>query len=272
MHPMVNIALRAARRAGRIVLRSMDRPTTLKVEEKAKNDLVSEIDRAAEDAIIDTIMRAYPEHGVLGEERGAARPDAEYTWIIDPLDGTTNFLAGIPHFCVSIAVRRGSVLEHGVIVDPVHNEEFSATRGAGARLNDRRIRVAKTRDFDRAIVATGLPYAKLEAHLDTYSDMLHNCRAACRSIRTMGSAALDLAYVAAGRTDAFFQIGLKPWDMAAGTVIVREAGGLVGDIAGGDRFMETGNLVAANPLTFRQVMKILRGAVQRSGDEVLAKG
>ena len=155
MHPIVNIALRAARRAGRIVLRSMDRPTTLKVEEKAKNDLVSEIDRAAEDAIIDTIMRAYPEHGVLGEERGAARPDAEYTWIIDPLDGTTNFLAGIPHFCVSIAVRRGSVLEHGVIVDPVHNEEFSATRGTGARLNDRRIRVANTRDFDRAIVAPG---------------------------------------------------------------------------------------------------------------------
>ncbi len=272
MHPMVNIALRAARRAGRIVLRAMDRVGSLHVEEKAKNDLVSEIDRAAEDAIIDTIMRAYPDHGVLGEERGAARPDAEYTWVIDPLDGTTNFLAGIPHFCISIAVRKGAVLEHGVVVDPVHNEEFSATRGAGARMNDRRVRVLNTRALDRAIVATGIPYAQLERHLPSYSRMLHACRGECRSMRSMGAAALDLAYVAAGRTDAFFQIGLKPWDMAAATVIVREAGGFVADIAGGDRFMETGNLVAANPTVFRQLMKVLRGAIRASGDEVLAKG
>ena len=133
MHPIINIALRAARRAGRIIVRAMDRIGTLKVEEKAKNDFVSEIDRAAEDAIIDTIMRAYPDHGVVGEERGAANEDAEFVWVIDPLDGTSNYLAGIPHFCVSIGVRRGPVLEHGVIVDPVRNEEFSATRGEGAR-------------------------------------------------------------------------------------------------------------------------------------------
>ena len=272
MHPMVNIALRAARRAGRIVLRAMDRAGSLRVEEKAKNDFVSEIDRAAEDAIVDTIMRAYPDHGVLGEERGAARPDAEYTWIIDPLDGTTNFLAGIPHFCIAIAVRRGAVLEHGVVVDPVHNEEFSATRGAGARMNDARIRVTNTRALERAIVSTGIPYAQLERHLASYTEMLRACRGGCRSVRAMGAAALDLAYVAAGRTDAFFQVGLQPWDMAAPTVIVREAGGFVADIAGGDRFMETGNLVAANPTVFRELMKTLRGAVQRSGDEVLARG
>lgn len=272
MHPMVNIALRAARRAGRIVLRAMDRAGSLRVEEKAKNDFVSEIDRAAEDAIVDTIMRAYPDHGVLGEERGAARPDAEYTWIIDPLDGTTNFLAGIPHFCIAIAVRRGAVLEHGVVVDPVHNEEFSATRGAGARMNDVRIRVTNTRALDRAIVSTGIPYAQLERHLESYTEMLRACRGGCRSVRSMGAAALDLAYVAAGRTDAFFQVGLQPWDMAAPTVIVREAGGFVADIAGGDRFMDTGNLVAANPTVFRQLMKTLRGAIQRSGDEVLARG
>ncbi len=269
---MVNIALRAARRAGRIVLRAMDRAGSLRVEEKAKNDFVSEIDRAAEDVIVDTIMRAYPDHGVLGEERGAARPDAEYTWIIDPLDGTTNFLAGIPHFCIAIAVRKGAVLEHGVVVDPVHNEEFSATRGAGARMNDVRIRVTNTRALDRAIVSTGIPYAQLERHLAGYTEMLRACRGGCRSVRAMGAAALDLAYVAAGRTDAFFQVGLQPWDMAAPTVIVREAGGFVADIAGGDRFMSTGNLVAANPIVFRQLMKTLRGAVQRSGDEVLARG
>ncbi|MYE82105.1 MAG: inositol monophosphatase, partial [Gammaproteobacteria bacterium] len=262
----------AARGAGRIVLRAMDRAGSLRVEEKAKNDFVSEIDRAAEDAIVDTIMRAYPDHGVLGEERGAARPDAEYTWIIDPLDGTTNFLAGIPHFCIAIAVRRGAVLEHGVVVDPVHNEEFSATRGAGARMNDARIRVTNTRALERAIVSTGIPYAQLERHLASYTEMLRACRGGCRSVRAMGAAALDLAYVAAGRTDAFFQVGLQPWDMAAPTVIVREAGGFVADIAGGDRFMETGNLVAANPTVFRELMKTLRGAVQRSGDQVLARG
>ena len=272
MHPMVNIALRAARRAGRIVLRAMDRARSLRVEEKAKNDFVTEIDRAAEDAIVDTIMRVYPDHGVLGEERGAARPDAEYTWIIDPLDGTTNFLAGIPHFCIAIAVRKGAVLEHGVVVDPVHNEEFSATRGAGARMNDVRIRVTNTHALERAIVSTGIPYAQLERHLASYTEMLRACRGGCRSVRSMGAAALDLAYVAAGRTDAFFQVGLQPWDMAAPTVIVREAGGFVADIAGGDRFMDTGNLVAANPTVFRQLMRTLRGAIRESGDEVLALG
>ena len=272
MHPMVNIALRAARRAGQIIVRAMDRVDTLTIEEKAKNDLVSEIDRAAEAAIIDTIMRAYPEHGILGEEGGAANPDAEFTWVIDPLDGTTNFLNGIPHFCVSIGITKGAALEHGVIVDPLRNEEFSASRGSGAQLNGRRLRVANTAKLDRSILATGIPHGKVASHIDAYADMLRTFHESCRAIRRMGSAALDLAYVAAGRTDGFVQIGLKPWDMAAGAVIVREAGGFVSDIAGGDRFMETGNLVAANPNNFKDLIKIVRAAAAKQGDEVLVKG
>ena len=198
MHPIINIALRAARRAGRIIVRAMDRVGTLRVEEKAKNDFVSEIDRAAEDVIIDTIMRAYPDHGVIGEERGAANEDAEFVWVIDPLDGTSNYLAGIPHFCVSIGVRRGPVLEHGVIVDPVRNEEFSATRGEGARLNGRRLRVSRRVRLDNSIIATGIPYRMVADHIDGYADMHRSLQASCRSIRRMGSAALDLAYVGAG--------------------------------------------------------------------------
>lgn len=260
MHPIINIALRAARRAGRIIVRAMDRIATLKVEEKAKNDYVSEIDRAAEDVIIDTIMRAYPDHGIVGEERGAANEDAEFVWIIDPLDGTSNYLAGIPHFCVSIGVRRGAVLEHGVIVDPVRNEEFSATRGAGARLNGMRLRVSERPRLENAIIATGIPYRMVESHLDGYLEMHRALQASCRSIRRMGAAALDLAYVGAGRTDAFVQVGLQPWDMAAGTVIVREAGGFVSDAVGGDRFMENGHLVAANPRIFKDLLRLVHAS------------
>ena len=258
MHPIINIASRAARRAGRLIVRAMDRIGTLKVEEKAKNDFVSEIDRAAEDTIIDTILRAYPDHGVVGEERGEANADAEYVWIIDPLDGTSNFLAGIPHFCVSIGVRRGNVLEHGLILDPVRNEEFSATRGAGARLNGMRLRVSERPRLENAIVATGIPYRMVASHLDQYTDMHRVLQGACRSMRRMGSAALDLAYVGAGRTDAFVQVGLQPWDMAAGTVIVREAGGFVSDAQGGESFMENGHLVAANPRIFKDLLRLVR--------------
>ena len=272
MHPIINIALRAARRAGRIIARAMDRIATLKVEEKAKNDFVSEIDRDAEDAIIDTILRAYPDHGIVGEEGGAANEDAEYVWIIDPLDGTTNFLAGIPHFCVSIAVRRGNVLEHGVIVDPVRNEEFCATRGDGARLNGRRMRVSGDSRLENAIISTGIPYRMVSSHLDSYIEMHRALQGSCRSIRRMGSAALDLAYVAAGRTDAFVQVGLQPWDMAAGAVVVREAGGFVSDAAGGDRFMEHGHLIAANPRIFKDLLRLVRTSVGTPDDTAFLRG
>jgi len=283
---MVNIALRAARNAGRIILRAMDRVDTLTVEDKSRNDLVSEIDRQAEDVIVETILRTFPDHGVLGEEHGEepsageregeplARksPNAEYTWVIDPLDGTTNFLHGIPHFCTSIAVTRGAALLHGVVVDHVRNEEFSASRGSGALLNGRRIRVARRDRLDDAIVAGGLPFASVAAHLDAYSDVLRDFMGRCRTLRRQGAAALDLAYVAAGRLDGFFEIGLKPWDMAAGAVIVREAGGFVGDAAGGDRFMTTGNVVAANPKVFRDMLRVIKKSAAEHADVNLSEG
>ena len=269
---MVNIALRAARNAGRVILRAMDRVDTLTIEEKGRNDLVSEIDRQAEDVIVDTILRTYPDHGVLGEEHGEREGDAEFKWVIDPLDGTTNFLHGIPHFCTSIAVTRGATLLHGVVVDHVRNEEFSASRGTGALLNGRRIRVARRDRLDDAIVAGGLPFASVAAHLDAYSDVLRDFMGRCRTLRRQGAAALDLAYVASGRLDGFFEIGLKPWDMAAGAVIVREAGGFVGDAAGGDRFMTTGNVVAANPKVFRDMLRVIRRSVAEHRDANLAEG
>ena len=267
MEPMLNIALRAARRAGRITLRSMDRVDTLEVREKGRNDLVSEIDHKAEQAIVETILDAYPDHAVLGEEGGAheSREDAEYTWIIDPLDGTTNFLQKIPHFCTSIAVARGATLLHGVIVDPVRNEEFTASRGTGALLNGRRIRVSNRTHVTDSVLASGLPFAAVGEYLDTYSEALKHFAERCRTLRRQGAAALDLAYVAAGRLDGFFEFGLQRWDMAAGTVIVREAGGFVGDTAGGDRFLETGNIIAANPRVFREMLRAIRASAATAG-------
>jgi len=290
MEPMVNIALRAARRAGQVILRNMDRIDSLTVQEKARNDLVSEIDLEAEDIIVETIHKAYPEHDVLGEERGAreaAAPDREtpgrtaplgdatrprLTWVIDPLDGTTNFVHGIPHFSTSIAVTEGPAVLHGVVVDHVRNEEFVASRGAGARLNGRRIRVARRDRLDDSVIAGGLPFASVAQHLDAYADILKVFMGHCRTLRRQGSAALDLAYVAAGRVDAFFELGLKPWDLAAGTVIVREAGGFVGDAAGGDRFLDSGNVVAANPRLFRAILRVVREKAAAAGDQVLAQG
>lgn len=269
MEPFVNIALRAGRRAGKVILRSMDRVDTLEVEEKSRNDLVSEVDRQAEDVIVDTILKAYPDHGVLGEEHGA-QGDGEFTWIIDPLDGTTNFLHGIPHFCTAIGVRRGATLLHGVVIDHVRGEEFSASRGTGAFLNGRRIRVAERTAVRDSIIAGGLPFPSVAEHLDVYSAVLTHFMRHCRTLRRQGSAALDLAYVAAGRLDGFFELGLQVWDTAAATVLVREAGGFVGDAAGGDRFLDTGNTVAANPRLFRAMLRVIRTCA--GGDSKLGQG
>ena len=278
MEPMVNIALRAARRAGRIILRAMDRTDTLEVRAKGRNDLVSEIDVEAEDAIVETIRHIYPDHAVLGEERGASGPgdegddgEAPFTWVIDPLDGTTNFLQGIPHFCTSIAVTKGTALLHGVVVDHVRNEEFTASRGGGARLNGRRIRVANHDRIEDSVIGGGLPFASVSAHLDTYLDILKAFMGDCRTLRRQGAAALDLAYLAAGRLDGFVELGLKPWDIAAGAVIVREAGGFIADAAGGERFLATGNVVAGNPKLFRAMMRIVRAASRDHGS-ALADG
>ena len=290
MDPMVNIALRAARRAGQMILRSMDRVDTLQIQEKGRNDLVTEVDLEAEDIIVDTIQKAYPDHDIVGEERGSRAPGEappeskaelgplgdvpapRVSWIVDPLDGTTNFVHGIPHFCTSIAVTRGATLLHGVVVDHVRNEEFAASRGAGARLNGRRIRVATRDRLDDTIIAGGLPFASVATHIDTYTDVLKVFMSRCRTLRRQGSAALDLAYVATGRVDGFFELGLKSWDTAAGAVIVREAGGFVGDAAGGDRFLATGNVVAANPRLFRAMLRVIRATSEANGDAALAQG
>ena len=254
MHPMANNALRAARVAGQILLQGMDRLDRVHVEEKAPNDFVSNIDRTSEDAISEQLLKSYPEHAILGEERGlAGAENAEYTWVVDPLDGTLNYLCGIPHFAVSIAVKRGRQIEHGVIVDPVRNEEWVASRGSGAYLNGKRIRVSNVRRLSGAVLTTGLaPGAR--GRLDEYSRSLQYFMAQCRNIRRMGSAALDLAYTAAGRVEGFVEIGLKPWDVAAGALLVREAGGFVGDLAGGDSWYESGDIVAANPRCFKALV------------------
>ena len=264
MQPMANIALRAARQAGQIILRAMDRLDTLDVQQKGRNDFVSNVDREAETAVIEALHKAYPEHGILGEEHGEAYTGSssgsgtEFTWIIDPLDGTTNYLQGIPHFCISIALRKGLQLEHGVIFDPVRNEAFVASRGHGAQLNGKRIRVSQRTHLEEAVLATGLPPHAVATHLDAYMAMLSEFTATCRGIRRAGSAALDLAYVAAGRVDGFWEFALSPWDMAAGAVIVREAGGFVGEPTGGDEFMKSGDIVAANTKVFKLMVQHIR--------------
>ena len=258
MQGMVNIARRAARNAGTLLVRAMDRIDRLEIEEKATNDFVSNIDREAEATIVDTIQKAFPDHGVLGEEFGTRNEDSEYTWVIDPLDGTLNYLQGIPHFCVSIGVMHGRHIEHAVVLDPVRDEEFVASRGRGARLNGKRIRVSATTKLADSVFATGIPPAAVRTRLAPYMEQLHRVTGASRAVRRTGSAALDLAYVAAGRTDGFWEPALSVWDIAAGLLLVREAGGLVGDLNGGDTMLKTGDTLAANPRCFRLLVQLFR--------------
>ena len=261
MHPMLNIAVRAARRAGSVITRSFEQVDRLDVVTKAPNDFVSEVDRQAEQVIIETLQDAYPQHGILAEESGAAAGrkgnDEDYQWIIDPLDGTTNYLHGFPQFAVSIALRYKGRLEQAVIYDPLRQELFTASRGAGAQLNDRRLRVSARKGLDGALLGTGFPF-KEQQHLDAYLATFKALFPMTAGIRRPGSAALDLAYVAAGRLDGFWEIGLQPWDMAAGALLVQEAGGLVSDFGGGNDFMETGNLVAGNPKVFKAMLQAIR--------------
>ena len=268
MQPMANIALRAARKAADFIAQSFDRPEERDVREKARNDFVSDVDRQAERIIIDAIKTAHPEHAILAEESGASEgervrtgPD-NYTWVIDPLDGTLNFLQGIPHFCVSIAVLKGKHFEHGIIVDPIRHEEYVASRGYGAQLNGKRIRVSKREKLTECVLGTGIPPGEIATRLDTYMPSLHRLTAGTRAIRRAGSAALDLAYVAAGRTDGFWEMGLSKWDIAAGIVLVREAGGFVADLAGGESYWETGDIVAANPKVLRSMVQVLKAGAR----------
>ncbi len=267
MHPMINMALRAGRRASQVITRAMDRLDILHIEEKQKNDLVSEVDRNAESAIIDVLHQAYPEHGIIGEESGTAYENSgEYTWIIDPLDGTTNFLHGIPHFCISIALMHKGLLDQAVIIDPLRNEEFIASRGAGAQLNGKRLRVTDCKHLEQAVIGSGIPPRDVELHLEAYMNILKSLTQRCRGMRRSGSAALDLAYVAAGRLDGFFETGLKAWDIAAGALLVQEAGGMVSSLTGAENYLDTGHVVAAGNRCFKPLLQAIHPHL--SGDLV----
>jgi myo-inositol-1(or 4)-monophosphatase len=255
MHHMLNIAVKAARRAGSIIARASDNLDILTVRHKSLNDLVSEVDKAAEEAIIDTLRTAYPDHAFLGEESGPSG-DSDHVWIIDPLDGTTNFLHGFPVYCVSIAMTLKGVLTHGVIFDPVRNDLFTASRGSGAFLNDRRLRVSKREKLIDTLIGTGFPF-RIQEHTDAYVAMMKDFMHKTAGIRRPGAAALDLANVAAGRLDGFWEIGLSPWDMAAGALMIQEAGGLVGDLQGDDGYLQKGMIVAANPKIFPQMLSVI---------------
>jgi len=259
MHPMLNIAVRAARSAGNVITRNIDRLDSISVHTKERNDFMSEVDRLAEQEIIAVLRKAYPGHAILAEESGSQSGN-DFQWIIDPLDGTTNYLHGFPQYAVSIALRYKDRLEQGVVYDPVRQELFTATRGSGAMLNERRIRVSTRRSLEGALLGTGFPF-KSQQHLESYLQMFRVLFPQTAGIRRAGSAALDLAYVAAGRFDGFWEIGLKVWDMAAGVLLIQEAGGLSGDFLGGHDYLESGNLVAGNPKVFAEILKKIRPCV-----------
>ena len=255
---MLNTAVKAARKAGSIITRASFDVDKLTIRAKQKNDFVSEVDHAAEEAIISVLRDAYPDHGFLGEESGYKDREAEFLWIIDPLDGTTNFLHGFPQYCVSIGLLHKGVLNQAVVFDPNRNELFTASKGVGAYLNDRRIRVSKTDKIEDALMGTGFPFREI-VNLDDYVRTLKNVMKNCAGVRRPGAAALDLAWVACGRIDGFWEMGLSPWDMAAGALLIREAGGLVGDFEGEDRFLDSGRIVASNGKLFGAFLKLLGG-------------
>ncbi|ALQ50520.1 inositol monophosphatase family protein [Nitrosomonas ureae] len=258
MHPMLTIAVKAARRAGNIINKASQNLDLLTVSKKSHSDYVSEVDGAAEEAIIKILLAAYPDHSILAEESGLQgdHKHSDYQWIIDPLDGTTNFLHGFPKYSVSIGLRHKGVLTHAVVYDPNNNELFTASRGGGAFLNDRRIRVSKRTKLEECLIGTGLPFRDL-THIDAYFAMLRDIVPRVTGIRRPGSAALDLAYVAAGRYDGFWEIGLAPWDMAAGCLLIAEAGGLVGDLEGNGTHLESGQIIAGNPKVFAQLLQVI---------------
>jgi myo-inositol-1(or 4)-monophosphatase len=262
MQPMLNIALRAARSAGEMIFRSIERLDVIAVDEKDAKDYVTEIDRSAEQMIIQALRKAYPTHSFLGEEGGlqdGSGEGADYQWIIDPLDGTTNFVRGVPHFAVSLACKYRGRLEHAVIIDPVRQEEFTASRGRGASLNGRRLRVSQRKGLEGALLGTGFPFRNDQLdNLENYLGMFRSLVGQTAGIRRAGAASLDLAYVAAGRFDAFWEFGLSEWDMAAGALLIQESGGLVSDFSGGHEFLEKGQIVAGNPKCFKAVLTAIQ--------------
>jgi myo-inositol-1(or 4)-monophosphatase len=256
MHPMLNTAVKAARRAGSVIGRASLDLGQIKVGVKQQNDFVTEVDRAAEATIIETLREVYPTHAILAEESGPSG-ESDYLWIIDPLDGTTNFIHGFPQYAVSIALAHKGVLQHAVVFDPNRNELFTASKGAGAFLNDKRIRVSKRAKLDEALLGTGFPYRMFE-HVDPYLAIFKEMTRRCAGVRRPGSASLDLAWLAAGRIDGFWEFGLSPWDMAAGALLILEAGGLVSDLAGEGNYLATGNIVGGTPKVFGQLLQAIQ--------------
>ncbi len=261
MHPALNIAVKAARRAGQVINRKSNDLDLIKIATKQPNDFVTEVDKAAEDAIIEVLQDAYPGYGILAEESGVTAGrgsrDAEFQWIIDPLDGTTNFIHGLPQYAISIALAKNGVIEQAVVFDPNRNELFTASKGAGAFLNERRIRVSRRAKLGESLIGTGFPYREL-GNLDTYLAIFKEIVHKTAGQRRPGAASLDLAYVACGRYDAFWEFGLAPWDMAAGTLLISEAGGLVSDLRGEGTYLETGNIIAGTPKVFAALLNLIQ--------------
>ena len=256
MHPMLNVAVKAARRAATIINRASLNLERLQIDRKQHNDFVTEVDKAAEEAIIETLSEAYPNHGFLAEESGELLNNSDHIWIIDPLDGTTNFIHGFPQYAISIALSVNGVLQQAVIYDPNRDELFSASKGAGAYVDRRRLRVASQIKLEKALIGTGFPYRQ-DQDVDQYLKIFAEMTRQCAGLRRPGAASLDLAYVAAGRYDGFFESELKPWDMAAGALIITEAGGLVGNYRGEEGFLESGEIMAGNPRIFAQMAQVL---------------
>lgn len=257
MNPFVNTAIKAAREAGKIIMKGYDRLDLVKVSEKNPKDFVTNIDKSSEQAIIDILHTAYPTHGFLGEETGVIDGD-EFQWIIDPLDGTTNFIHGLPHFSVSIALRINTVIEHAVIYDPLKQDLFTATKGAGAQKNNKRIRVSQEHYLQKCLLGTGFPFRSPE-YRDQYYETLKSIAKQCAGVRRAGSAALDLAYVASGQLDGFWEFGLGTWDIAAGALLIREAGGMIIDpTTGGEDYLQTGHVVCGNPKITKELLGMIK--------------
>ncbi|MBY4594201.1 inositol monophosphatase family protein [Ottowia caeni] len=259
LHPMLNVAIRAARAAGAIINRAALDVEAVRISQKQVNDFVTEVDHASEAAIIETLLTAFPQHGIHAEESGRTHgnPHSDHVWIIDPLDGTTNFIHGFPVYCVSIALSVRGRIEQAVVNDPSRNDLFTATRGRGAYLNDRRIRVSKRTQLNQCLISTGFPYRKGD-DMPTYLRMMADVMQRTAGLRRPGAAALDLAYVAAGYTDGFFETGLQPWDVAAGSLLVTEAGGLIGNFTGEPDFMDLKECMAGSPKIYGQMVNLLR--------------
>ena len=265
---MLNVAIKAARAAGVIINRAALDVESVRVSQKMANDFVTEVDHASENIIIDTLLTAYPDHGILAEESGQTRgnPNADNIWIIDPLDGTTNFIHGFPFYCVSIALQSRGKLEQAVVFDPTRNDLFTSTRGRGAFLNDRRLRVSKRTRLEECLISTGFPFRPdddFTAYLQVMADVMKRTA----GLRRPGAAALDLAYVAAGYSDGFFETGLQPWDMAAGSLLITEAGGLVGNFTGDADYLHQRECMAANPKVYAQLVGLLNKYSKFAGVE-----